>query len=132
MTMKKANILIVEDEAIVAQEIKICLENMGHSVVSIASRGEEAIGKAEEKRPDLILMDIQLKGQMDGIEAADIIQSRFDIPVIFLTAHYDDERLERAKSTRPYGYVLKPFQERANEVVKSPFSSCLKIERAKR
>jgi signal transduction histidine kinase len=114
--MKKANISVVEDEAIVAQEIKICLEDMGHSVVSIASRGEEAIEKAEEKRPDLMLMDIQLKGQMDGIEAADIIQSRFDIPVIFLTAYHDDDRLDRAKFTRPYGYVLKPFQERDLEI----------------
>lgn len=110
--MKKANILIVEDESIVAQEIKICLENMGHAVASMAKRGEEAIIKAEEDLPDIILMDIQLKGQMDGIEAADIIQSRLGIPVIFLTAYHDDERLERAKFTRPYGYVLKPFQER--------------------
>jgi two-component system, cell cycle sensor histidine kinase and response regulator CckA len=110
--MTKTNILVVEDEAIVAQEIKISLQNMGHSVASIASRGEEAIGKAEAIRPDLILMDIQLKGEMDGIEAADAIQSRFGIPVIFLTAYDDDERLKRAKFTLPYGYVLKPFRDR--------------------
>ena len=110
--MKNANILIVEDEAIVAQEIKISLQKMGHSVASIVSRGEKAIGKAEAICPDLILMDIQLKGEMDGIEAADIIQSRFGIPVIFLTAYDDDERLKRAKFTLPYGYVLKPFRNR--------------------
>ena len=110
--MTKAKIMIVEDEAIVAREIKAGIENMGYSVASISSRGEEAIEKVQEDRPDLILMDIQLKGQMDGIEAADIIESRFGIPVIFLTAYDDDERLKRAKSTLPYGYVLKPFRDR--------------------
>ena len=110
--MTKANILIVEDEAIVAAEIKISLENMGYSVASIARRGEESIDKAKKIRPDLILMDIQLKGEMDGIKAAGIIQSRFGIPVVFLTAYDDDERLKRAKFTRPYGYTPKPFQDR--------------------
>ena len=107
--MTKANILIVEDEAIVAREIKTCLKKLGYSVTSTVSRGEKAIDKAEEDRPALVLMDIQLKGEMDGIEAANIIQSRFGIPVIFLTAYDDDERLKRAKFTLPYGYVLKPF-----------------------
>ena len=110
--MTKANILIVEDEAIVAREIKTCLLKLDYSVTSTVSRGEKAIKNAEEDRPDLVLMDIQLKGEMDGIEAADIIQSRFGIPVIFLTAYDDDERLKRAKFTLPYGYVLKPFRAR--------------------
>ncbi len=110
--MEKANILIVEDENIIAYEIKLCLQKMGHTVAAIVNQGEEAIKKAEELSPNIILMDIQLRGKMDGIEAADIIQSRFGIPVIFLTAFHDDERLERAKITRPYGYVLKPYEQR--------------------
>ena len=111
-SVAKENILIVEDEAIIAHGIKIGIEKMGYSAGSIVSRGADAIRKAEKDHPDLILMDIQLKGEMDGIEAADIIQSRFGIPVIFLTAYDDNERVKRAKSALPYGYVLKPFQDR--------------------
>jgi CheY-like chemotaxis protein len=114
--MAKANIMIVEDEAIVGEELKISLEDMGYTVTSIVKSGEQAIEKAEQDCPDLILMDIRLKGQMDGIEAAELIRSRLGIPVVFLTAYADDDKLERAKLTMPFGYILKPFQDRDLEV----------------
>ena len=110
--MAKALILIVEDDAIVSSDIESRLKKLGYSVPAVVITGEEAIQKVEEHNPDLVLMDIVLKGEMDGIEAAEIIQSRFDIPVIFLTAYADEERLERAKLTIPLGYILKPFQDR--------------------
>ena len=93
-------------------DIESRLKNFGYSVSGIVAYGEKAIEKVEELKPDLVLMDIVLKGEMDGIEAAEIIRSRFDIPVIFLTAYADEERLERAKLTNPYGYILKPFQDK--------------------
>jgi len=109
--MQPAKILIVEDEAITAMNIRNTLENIGFEVVSTASRGKEAIQKAEELNPDLILMDIVLKDEMDGIEAADIIQTLFNIPVIYLTAYSDDATYERAKLTRPYGFLTKPMNQ---------------------
>ena len=105
-------ILIVEDEVIIANDIKVRLQNMGYTITSIANTGEEAVRKADQERPDLILMDIQLNGRMDGIDAAELISSSLDIPVIFLTAYDDEKKLERAKSVKPYGYILKPFQDR--------------------
>ena len=87
------------------------LNNMGYEAPDVALSGEKAIKKAGEIRPDLILMDIKLKGEMDGIEAAEIIHDRFDIPVVYLTAFADEETLERAKITEPFGYLLKPFEE---------------------
>jgi two-component system, OmpR family, phosphate regulon sensor histidine kinase PhoR len=105
-------ILIVEDEAIVALHEEENLKNMGYTVVGKASSGEEAIRKAEETQPDLVLMDIVLKGEMDGIEAAGQIHARLDIPVIFVTAYGDEKTLQRAKLTEPFGYILKPFRER--------------------
>ncbi len=110
--MKKARILIVEDEAIIAMEIENQLQSLGYIVTSIVDTGEKAIKKAEEDKPDIILMDIRIKGEMDGIEAAEEIRNRFGIPVIFSTAYLDEERIERAKITMPFGYVLKPVQER--------------------
>ena len=110
--MGNAKILIVEDEAIIAEEIKTGLEDMGYSVTSIVKTGEAAIEKAQQDRPDLILMDIRLEGKIDGIEAAERIRSRFGIPVIFLTAYADEEKLDRAKLTLPFGYLLKPIQDR--------------------
>jgi CheY-like chemotaxis protein len=109
--MDNAKILVVEDENVVALEIKKRLTRLGYIVPSVASSGKEAISKAEGFLPDLILMDIRLKGEMDGIEAAQKIWTQFGIPVIYLTAHSDDETLKRAKQTQPYGYVLKPFVE---------------------
>ncbi|MDF5711060.1 MAG: response regulator [Nostoc sp. S4] len=110
--MPNAKILVVEDEAIVAKDLQYRLNKFGYTVPIIASSGEEAINKALEISPDLVLMDIRLKGQMDGIEAAQKIYKSFDIPVIYLTAYADEQTLERAKVTEPFGYLLKPFREK--------------------
>jgi diguanylate cyclase (GGDEF)-like protein/PAS domain S-box-containing protein len=110
--MATAKILIVEDESIVAEDIKSSLQNMGYDVPSIAPTGEEAVKKAREIRPDLVLMDIVLRGDMNGIEAAGKIISCCNIPVIYLTAYSDMDTLDRAKITEPFGYIVKPFNER--------------------
>lgn len=110
--MVRAQILIVEDERIVAEDIRSNLRKMGYAVSAIVSSGEEAVSAAEELRPDLVLMDIVLEGKMNGIEAAGQIRSRFNIPVVYLTAHADDKILERAKMTEPFGYIIKPFEDR--------------------
>lgn len=110
--MGKANILVVEDEAIIAMELENSLRSFGYTITSVVNTGEEAIAKAAEEKPDIVLMDIRIKGELDGIEAADIIRSRFEIPVVFSTAYLDEERISRAKITMPFGYVLKPIQER--------------------
>jgi two-component system, response regulator PdtaR len=107
--MSNYRILVVEDEAIVAMGIKEKLEELGHEVVDIVFNGEDAVEKAIKIEPDLILMDIVLKGNMDGIEAASEIRNRLDIPIIYLTAYSDEEILKRARMTEPYGYILKPF-----------------------
>src|SRR5574341_853964 len=114
--MVKTQILVVEDEAIVAEAIRRKLQKLGYSVPSTASRGEEAIKKVEENNPDLVLMDIVLQGEMDGIEAAEQIRTRFNIPVVYLTAYSDDKTLLRAKITEPFGYIIKPFKERELQV----------------
>ncbi|GEM_PF-2148144 len=105
-------IMIVEDETIIANDIKTRLQQMNYTITSIVHTGKQAVKKANEDRPDLILMDIQLKDRMDGIEAAKHIRSSLDIPIIFLTAHDDHQNLERAKTAIPYGYVLKPFKNK--------------------
>lgn len=107
-----ARILIVEDESVAAWYLQEALESMGHEVVDSASSGEEALYVIAETRPDLVLMDIRLAGQIDGIAAAEQIHSRFNIPVVYLTAHADDATLTRAITTNPFGYLVKPFQER--------------------
>lgn len=107
-----AKIIIVEDERIVGEDIKVRLHKLGYSVPSIVRSGEEAIEKAKAIRPDLVLMDIVLDGEMDGVEAASTIKSLYDIPVVYLTAYADPKTLERAKITEPYGYVVKPFDDR--------------------
>ncbi len=112
MNLIMRRILLVEDESVVALEMEKRLEKMGYDVVASVSYGEEAVAKAEETSPDLILMDVQLEGEMDGIDAAGEIHKRLDIPVLYLTAYSDDETLKRAKLTEPFGYLLKPFQER--------------------
>jgi len=103
-------ILVVEDESVVAKELKKRLENLGYSVPASASSGKEAIQKAEKIHPDLILMDVVLKGDMDGIETAELL-GQYNIPVVYVTAHADEKTLERAKVTGPYGYILKPFND---------------------
>jgi len=110
--MEKAQVLIVENDGIVAMDIESRLKKLGYSVSGIVNYAEKAIEKAGELKSDLVLMAIVLKGDMDGIEAAEIIRSRFDIPVVFLTALTDEERFERAKLTIPFGYILKPFRDR--------------------
>jgi|SRR3989304_4445422 len=107
--MSKAKIMIVEDEWTVAEEIKMVLQSFEYTVTSMSSSGEEAVENAEKDKPDLVLMDIVLEGEMDGIQAANEIRSRFNIPVIFLTAYTDEKILERASITEPFGYIVKPF-----------------------
>ena len=110
--MVNTKIMIVEDEKIVAMDIKSSLENLGYTVPAIAASGEAALKKVAETQPDLVLMDIHLKGDMDGVETADKIRGDFNIPVIYLTANADNNTLQRAKVTEPYGYILKPFEEK--------------------
>jgi DNA-binding LytR/AlgR family response regulator len=110
--MAKVKILVVEDESIVAKDIQNSLKKLGYQVPTTVSSAEKAIEEVEENRPDLILMDIMLKGQMSGIEAANVIKERFGVPLIFLTAYADDNTLSKAKITEPYGYIIKPFKEK--------------------
>ncbi len=110
--MKKKQILIVEDERIVAEDIKISLQKLGYSVPGTAISGEEAVKKAEDMQPDLVLMDTVLGGEMDGIEASALIRSRFGIPVVFLTACSDQKTLKKAKITEPFGYIIKPYENK--------------------
>jgi len=107
--MAKTRIAIVEDEWAVAEEIKMVLQSMQYNVTSMAASGEEAIRNVETDKPDLVLMDIVLEGEMDGIEAANEIRSRFNIPIIYLTAYTDEKILERASLSGPFGYIVKPF-----------------------
>jgi PAS domain S-box-containing protein/putative nucleotidyltransferase with HDIG domain len=106
------NILVVEDEKLVAKDISNILKRLGHQVVDIVTTGQDALRKVEETGPDLVLIDIVLKGALDGIATAGLIQERFRIPVIYLTAYADEATLARAKITEPFGYILKPFDER--------------------
>jgi signal transduction histidine kinase len=106
--MKKASILIVEDDFIVASMLQNNLTGLGYTVVGMTSSGEEAITLAEQYRPSLVLLDIRLQGAMDGIETARHIHERFDIPVVYLTAHSDDQTFSRAIETTLYGYLIKP------------------------
>lgn len=108
--------MIVEDEVLVARDIKSRLTRMGYEVVATASKGEQAIDMAVTLEPDLILMDINLGGEIDGITAAMTIRESFDVPVIFCTAYSNTETLDRAKISEPYGYVLKPFDNRELEI----------------
>lgn len=107
-----AKILVTEDEGIVAADIEDRLKRLGYDVIGTVDTGEAALKKVGEIQPDLILMDIMIKGDIDGIEAATRIREAYDIPVIFLTAYSDDPTFERAKITEPFGYLLKPFEER--------------------
>ncbi|MBD2776142.1 hybrid sensor histidine kinase/response regulator [Iningainema tapete] len=110
--MTKKRIIIVEDEQLVADDLRETLEYLGYNVVALVASGEEAIVQVELIQPDLVLMDIRLAGEMDGVEASQEIQSRFHVPVVYLTANADRATLERVKATHPFGYVIKPFDER--------------------
>jgi len=104
-------ILIVEDEQITAEDLAEVLKDLGYQVSAVVASGDEAIREAENNRPDLVLMDIRIKGDLDGAETARILRERFDVPVVYLTAHADRDTLERAKHSRPLGYIVKPFHE---------------------
>jgi len=104
--------MVVEDEFIVSMEIQDRLKSLGYSIAYAAASGVDAIDKVPETRPDLVLMDIMLKGEIDGVVAAERIKSRYEIPVIYLTAHSDEATLTRAKISQPFGYLIKPFDER--------------------
>ncbi len=110
--MGQARIMIVEDNAMVARDLRDCLEELGYEVVCTRASGEQSIDSAEALRPDAVIMDIHLRGEMDGIEAAEQIYARRGIPVVFLSAFSDRELLERAKRVGSFGYMIKPFEER--------------------
>lgn len=114
--MKNAQILIVENEGIIAADLAQRLQSNGCTVLAVVASGAEAIQKAVELCPDLVLMDIRLRGAMDGIEAAARIHAQVNIPIIYLTAHADQATLERAKVTEPFGYLLKPFEDRELQI----------------
>lgn len=114
--MKKTSIMVVEDEVLVARDIESRLVRMGYEVVAKAGKGQEAIDKALAIRPDLIMMDIHLRDEIDGVEAAIEIRKQVDIPIIYCTAYSNEETLGRAKISEPYGYVLKPFDNRELEI----------------
>ena len=109
--MDKARVLIVEDEFIVSMDLRRALEGMGFIVPAEVSSGEGAVDAASRLFPDVVLMDIRLPGQMDGFEATDEIQRRFKIPVVYLTSYSDEETLERARATNPYGFLIKPYED---------------------
>jgi PAS domain S-box-containing protein len=109
--------LVAEDEQIVALELEDRFTRMGHSVVGVVASGEEVIEGVRSLRPDLVLMDIKLQGELDGVDAAEAIRREVDVPIVYLTAFADDTTLQRAKLTEPYGYILKPFHERELHVV---------------
>lgn len=110
--MNDTRIMIVEDERIVAKDLQFRLQGLGYEVAAMASEGHDAVAKASSSRPNLVLMDIRLENGMDGIQAAEQIRNELDIPVVFLTAYADQATLARAKITEPFGYILKPFEER--------------------
>ena len=110
------SLLVVEDEVLVARDIQSRLIKMGYEVLGIASKGRDAIDMALSLKPDLILMDINLRDDIDGVEAAIRINKEYDVPVIYCTAYSNEETLERAKISEPYGYVLKPFDNRELEI----------------
>ncbi|HVN48715.1 MAG TPA: PAS domain S-box protein [Bacteroidota bacterium] len=110
--MPNPKILIVEDEAIVAKDLQKRLLNLGYDVIGIAATGEEALRKAATTMIDLVLMDVRLKGEMDGIQTANELRLRYHTTIVYLTAYADNDTLRRASATEPFGYVLKPFEER--------------------
>jgi len=110
--MNTIKIIVVEDEVLVADELKSRIEGFGYLVPHVLSSDKKAIEAIKQSKPDLVLMDIMLKGKMNGIESAEIIQREFDIPVVYLTAYSDKKTLDRAKITEPYGYIIKPFDEK--------------------
>ena len=119
----KENILIVEDDNIISEDIKRSLEKLGYRPIECVSSGEQAINRIKKTKPDLVLMDIVLRGRINGIEAATQVRLEFDIPVIFLSAYTDDITLKRAKKAKPYGYISKPYSD---EELEKEIQSALK------
>lgn len=120
-------ILVVEDEMIIGANISLQLSNLGYEVTGIVPRGEEALVHIKENQPDIVLLDIRLKGNIDGIQTAERMQKEYDIPVIYLTANSDDAHFNRAKATHPYAFISKPFKsldlKRAIELIASRLRS---------
>src|SRR4051794_29207280 len=112
MSESGRRILVVEDQRLIAADIENTLKKLGYVVVGNVSSGEDAISKSEELRPELVLMDVHLRGELDGIQAAEVIRDRLNVPVVYLTAYADEETILRAKKTTPFGYLVKPFNER--------------------
>ena len=110
--MIKGRILIIEDEAIVADDILFCLREAGHEVPLVCASGEEALEALEKQSVDLVLVDILLAGEIDGIETARQLRKRFQLPVVYLTSFTNESIIERAKETTPSGYIVKPFKRR--------------------
>ncbi|MDH5589242.1 MAG: response regulator [Gemmatimonadota bacterium] len=113
MNDRKIRLFMVEDEAIVAAGIRVSLEDLGYEVLGVAGTSHEAISMLEKERPDIIFMDISIRGGRDGIETAKEVRERWGTPVVFLTAYSDAATLDRAREAEPYGYLLKPFDERS-------------------
>lgn len=109
MDQKNKKIMIVEDEAIVARDIRSRLADLGYEIACVCSSAEEAIDKVPDVRPDLVIMDIKLKGELDGIDAGENIYGQYSIPIVYLTAYSDEKLLQRTGKSKPYGYILKPF-----------------------
>ncbi len=113
-------IMIVEDEFIIALDIKDIVKGFGYNVVAVATSGNDAVEKANLNKPELVLMDIMLKGKIDGVEAADIIRQKFDIPIIFVSSFSDEESIDRASKVSDYGYLVKPFdKDQLKDVIES-------------
>ena len=110
--MEKTKIIIVENDLVATMSLKTNLETLRYETVATTGKAEEAIEMAEQLRPDIMLMDVKLDGNLDGIQAADIIQQRFEIPTVFLTAYVDEYKLEQFKVTTPFGVLQKPVHER--------------------
>ncbi|WP_271855269.1 LytR/AlgR family response regulator transcription factor [Patiriisocius marinus] len=128
----KINILIVEDEMIIAANISLILSNLGYEVMGLVPRGEEALVLLKENTPDIVLMDINLKGTIDGVETVRQMQQFCDVPVIYLTANNDEESFNRAKETHPFAFIAKPFKkldlQRTIELLISQKKSAIKID----
>src|SRR5919106_4222509 len=110
--MQAPRIMVVEDERIIALHLRQQLEKLGYQVVGVVASGEQALERVRELKPDVVLMDIHIEGELDGIETAARLPEDLQIPVVYLTAYSEEATLARARATRPYGYLLKPFAER--------------------
>lgn len=116
-------VMVVEDEFIIALDIKDVVRGFGYNVVAVATSGNDAVEKASKFKPELVLMDIMLKGKIDGVEAAEIIRQKLDIPIIFVSSFSDEESVVRASKVSDYGYLIKPFD---NKQLKEVIEAALK------